>query len=76
MAQDIRNSIETYLKTPLKQTTNLPTGKILVDSSTTHHRQGEFVAFSTGVADSEELMRAIHFPMIVQKDGKSITQKM
>ena len=75
MAQDIRNSIETYLKTPLKQTTFLPTGKILADSSTKHHRQREFVAFSTVIADSEELIRAIHFPIIIQKDGKGITQK-
>ena len=76
IAADIRESIIEFLSTPLKQTQFLPTGKILADSSTTNHRQREFVGFLTVVPDNEEvLIRTVHLPIIMQKDGKGHSQK-
>ena len=71
IAEDIRKHIILFLSHPLKQTTYLPTGKVLADSSTTNHRPREFVAFLTVIPDGEELIKAIHLPIILQKDGST-----
>ena len=74
VAQDIRQSIITFLTNSLKQTTYLPTGKVLADSSTSRHRKRQFVAFLTVIPDSEELIRAIYFPFVLQKGGSGLMQ--
>ena len=65
LAQTLRQKLITFLSTKMKQTGQLPTGKILSDSSTTQHRTRQYAAFYTCVPDSEKVIQAIYLTFTV-----------